>query len=298
MIATFILILPDFLLMVLGYVLLRRQFLPPAFFTAAEKLVYYVMFPALLFTSMANNELSLQQISTLGLSAALIVLTGTLLAFLAIPILKPDTMRHASVAQCAYRFNSYLAFSIAYALGGETALGAMAVITVVAIPLANIAAVSTLAQQNKNNLLGPILKNPLIISTLAGLVWNITGLGLPAVVDGTLSKLGSSALALALICVGASFTLQALQGAHRLVSWMLVIKLLLLPLVALLINSLMPLTPLEQQMLLLFATLPTASTTYVLAMRMGGDGKLVAFTVSVSTFLSVFTIPLWLMISY
>ena len=207
-------------------------------------------------------------------------------------------MRHASVAQCAYRFNSYLAFSIAGAIGGEAALSSMAVIAVVAVPLGNIAAVSTLAQQNKSNLFTPLLKNPLIIGTLSGLAWNLAGFNLPTPIDVTLSRLGSSALALGLICVGASFSLHALQGSQRLVSWMIATKLLLCPIAALIINAVIPLSPLEQKMLLLFAALPTASTTYVLAVRMGGDGRLVAITMSLCTLIAALSLPLWLSIHY
>lgn len=298
MATTFLLILPDFLLMALGLLLLRGQILPQNFFNEAEKLVYWILFPALLFSSMAKSELSLQQISTLGLATALIIFCGALLAFLALPALKPDRLRHASVAQCAYRFNSYLAFSLAGAIGGEAGLSAMAVIAVVAVPLGNVLAVSTLAQQNKSSLFLPLIKNPLIISTLLGLGWNLLGLNLPEPIDITLSRLGSSALALGLICVGASFSLHALQNAQRLVGWMISIKLLLCPLVALAIIALMPLSPLEKQVLLLFAALPTASTTYVLAVRMGGDGRLVAITMSLCTLAAAFTMPLWLSIRY
>lgn len=298
MIATFLLILPDFLLMALGLILIRWRFLPEIFFTGAEKLVYYVLFPALLFSSMAKSQLSLQQISTLGLATALVILIGAFFAFIAIPVLKPDRLQHASVAQCAYRFNSYLAFSIAWSLGGEVALSAMAVIAVVAVPLGNILAVASLAQHGKSNLLGPLLKNPLIISTLAGLTWNLAGLPLPDPIAITLSRLGASALAIGLLCVGASFSLYALQGSQRLISWMVATKLLICPLAALGINAVMPLNALEQQMLLLFSALPTAATSYVLAVRMGGDGKLVALTMSITTFLAAFSMPLWLMIQY
>lgn len=106
MASTFFLILPDFLLMALGLLLVRWSFLPITFFNGAEKLVYYLLFPALLFSSMAKSQLSIQQISTLGLATALVILSGVILSFIALPVLKPDRMRHASVAQCAYRFNS------------------------------------------------------------------------------------------------------------------------------------------------------------------------------------------------
>lgn len=105
-------------------------------------------------------------------------------------------------------------------------------------------------------------------------------------------------MALGLICVGASFSLHALQGSQRLVSWMIATKLLLCPITALIINAVIPLSPLEQKMLLLFAALPTASTTYVLAVRMGGDGRLVAITMSLCTLIAALSLPLWLSIHY
>ena len=298
MFATFFLILPDFLLMALGLLLLRWRFLPLSFFNGAEKLVYYVLFPALLFSSMAKSHLSLTQISTLGVGTALVILIGAALAWLALPALKPNRLQHASTTQCAYRFNSYLAFSIAGALGGEPALSAMAVIAVVAVPLGNLLAVSSLANHQSSQFLKLLAKNPLIIGTLSGLLWNLMGLPLPAVLDVTLSRLGASALAMGLICVGASFSLHALQGAQQVVGWMVTVKLIACPLAALLVNALIPLNPLEQQMLLLFASLPTPSTTYVLAVRMGGDGRLVALTMSLCTLLAAFTMPLWLLIQY
>jgi hypothetical protein len=55
--------------------------------------------------------------------------------------------------------------------------------------------------------------------------------------------------------------------------------------------------PLESRMLLLFGALPTASAAYVLAMRMGGDGRMVALLLSLGTLASALTIPLWLMLT-
>ncbi|WP_333904645.1 AEC family transporter, partial [Achromobacter insolitus] len=78
---------------------------------------------------------------------------------------------------------------------------------------------------------------------------------------------------------------------------MLAVKLAALPAVALLVARLLALPPLESRMLLLFAALPTASAAYVLAMRMGGDGRMVAVLISLGTLFSALTIPLWLMLT-
>ena len=66
---------------------------------------------------------------------------------------------------------------------------------------------------------------------------------------------------------------------------------------ALLVAHLLGMPPLESRMLLLFGALPTASAAYVLAMRMGGDGRMVALLLSLGTLASALTIPLWLMLT-
>lgn len=298
MLSTFVLILPDFLLIALGWVLFRSRWLPADFFPEAEKLVYYVLFPALLFFSVAQNRLDIEQLSTLGLAAWVLATGGVVLVFLARPILRPEAVKYRSIAQCSYRFNTYIALSIAVAFQGQEGLGIMALYVALSVPLVNVIAVYSLAQNGQTKIVTALLRNPLILSTLGGLIWSYTGWSLPAPVHITLDRLGASALPLGLLCVGASLSIQAIHGAKALLSWVLAVRLLLMPVIALGLNLLLPLAPIEQQMLLLFAAVPTAPASYVLAVRMGGDGPLAALTLSLSTILSAITLPLWMMISY
>ena len=97
--------------------------------------------------------------------------------------------------------------------------------------------------------------------------------------------------------MGASLSWEGGKGHGPLIAWMLAVKLAALPAVALLVARLLALPPLESRMLLLFAALPTASAAYVLAMRMGGDGRMVAVLISLGTLFSALTIPLWLMLT-
>lgn len=173
----------------------------------------------------------------------------------------------------------------------------MAVIVGCAVPLANVAAVWALAQRHDSRILGELLRNPLILATIAGLVCNLGGVPLPGFALDTLQRLGACAIALGLICVGASLSVQGLGAAAGTMGWMIVVRLLAMPVVAIVIALALPLAPTEQFMLLLFSTLPTASSAYILAIRMGGDGRSVAATTSLSTMLSALTIPLWLQIN-
>lgn len=290
------LVLPDFLLIALGWALLHLLKYRAEFFNTAERLVYYILFPALLFGSIVRAPLSLGEASTLIGATAALMASGVALAWLVVPVLRPDPVVHASLAQCAYRFNTYMGLSLSLSLAGTAGQSIMAVIVGCAVPLGNIAAVSGLASRQDNRILAELLRNPLILATVAGLACNLMGFQPPGVVMDTFQRLGACALALGLICVGATLSLQGLGAAAKVMGWMIAVRLLAMPVAALLLTAVLPLSPMEKHMLLLFSTLPTASSTYILAVRMGGDGRSVAVTMSLGTILSAATIPLWLQI--
>ena len=76
---------------------------------------------------------------------------------------------------------------------------------------------------------------------------------------------------------------------------MLTVKLLLLPACAWFITDWLGLDPLKRQMVILFAAMPPATGAYVLAVRMGGDGRLVSLMISIGIPLAALTLPLWLL---
>lgn len=290
------LVLPDFMLIALGWVLLHKLNFSADFFRTAEKLVYFVLFPALLFQSITQTPLSASGAWTLFQGAAGLALFGIIMANLAIPLLRPNPTAHASVSQCAYRFNTYMGLSIAASLGGAEGQTIMAVLVGFSVPLVNIAAVHGLARQSNGKVLREIVRNPLIIATVSALIWNFLELPIPKPVDTTLARLGACAIAIGLMCVGATLSLHGTRSSAGLMGWMIGIKLLLLPVAALAIGWVLNMPVLERQMLFLFSALPTASSAHVLAARMGGDARLTAVTMSISTLISAITIPLWLMI--
>lgn len=291
------LVLPDFLLIALGWMLLHLLKYRADFFNTAERLVYFILFPALLFGSIVRAPLSLGEASTLIGATAALTACGVALAWLAVPVLRPEPMVHASLAQTAYRFNTYMGLSLALSLGGAAGQSTMAVIVGCAVPIVNIAAVSGLARGKDNRILAELLRNPLILATVAGLACNLLEVPIPVFAMDTLQRLGACAIALGLICVGATLSVQGLGAAAKLMGWMIAARLLAMPVVALLIAALLPLSPTEKQMLFLFSALPTASSAYILAVRMGGDGRSVAATTSLGTILSAITIPLWLQLN-
>lgn len=290
------LVLPDFLLIGLGWLLFHKLNFSREFFHGAEQLVYFVLFPALLFHSITQTPLSLGSASTLAEASLLVMAFGIAMAWLALPLLRPDPGSHASAAQCAFRFNTYIGLSLAASIGGAAGQTTMAVLVGVAVPFSNMAAVHALARRNGDKVLREILRNPFIIATVLGLLANILGIQMPRPIEVTLGRLGACAIAIGLMCVGATLSLSGGKGHEKLAAWMIAARLLLTPVAALVIGWTLDLSLVERQTLLLFGSLPTASSAHVLAARMGGNGRLVALIMSVGTLLSAITIPFWLMI--
>ena len=292
-----LLLLPDFLLILCGFALCRYTPLNRSLWEGVERLVYYVLFPALLFSAILRNPLNLATDLPLIGAALAIMLTGVALALALAHWPGVPAAQHASGAQVAFRFNSYVALALADRLAGPSGLAWMALIISVAVPVANVAAVWPLARQGGRGLGAELLRNPLIVATVSGLVCNAIGLTLPEVAQTTLQRLGSAALALGLMAVGAGLRLGALGDAPRLAVALLSIRHVVLPAFCLFgVLAWVPLPAAQQTILMAFASMPTASSAYVLAVRMGGEAGFVAGLVTVSTLLAMLGLPiaLWL----
>lgn len=133
---------------------------------------------------------------------------------------------------------------------------------------------------------------PLIIATATGLAVNLMGFRLPPWLEPTVTRIGAASIALGLMAAGAGMQLSALARAKSLAVAVLSIRHLVLPLVALALSRLFKLSDTQTTVLLLFSALPTASSCYVLAARMGYDSAFVAALVTLSTLLGMLSLPL------
>ncbi|WP_334157719.1 AEC family transporter [Oryzomicrobium sp.] len=288
-----LLLLPDFALILLGYGLRRHLHLGDHFWTGLEKVVYYVLFPALLVNAVMKTPLDLGAAAPLVLTAYLAMGVGMVLGALVRPVFRPTPMVFASVFQCSFRFNTYVALASAGLLFGAPGIATMALVTGCAVPLANTVAVWMLARHAEANVWREIARNPLIWATLAGLALNLLGFVPPKPLQVFLGRLGDASVALGLMAVGAALRFRGgtpLRGAGV---YLVAVKLFALPVAALLLGRALGLDGLNLQVAVLFAALPTASSAYILAMRMGGDGQSVAWLISATTVASMFTMPLW-----
>jgi hypothetical protein len=289
------LLFPDFSLILCGYLVCRYTSLNRTVWEPVEALVYYFLFPVLLFHAIVKNPLDLGAASSLIAAGWALGLCGILMAY-ALPYLPGlrghiDLRRHAASAQVAFRFNSFIGLALADRLAGPSGLQLFAVLVGVCVPLFNIAAVWPMARHAERGFLKELLRNPLIVATASGLVCSLLGLRIPVWLDPTLSRIGAASIALGLMAAGAGFQFGTLASAKLLAVAVLGIRHFLLPLVAWAMCAIFRLDPTQATVLLAFSALPTASSCYVLAARMGYEGAYVAGLVTLSTLAGVVSLP-------
>ena len=289
------LLFPDFSLILCGYLVCRYTALNRTVWEQVESLVYFFLFPVLLFHSIVRTPLDLQAASSL-------IMAGLILGFCSIsityalpklPFLRQyiDVRLHAASAQVGFRFNSFIALALAERIAGPQALLLIAVLIGVCVPMFNVAAVWPMARHSQRSFGRELIRNPLILATASGLLANLVGLQVPSWTEPTLQRIGAASLALGLMTAGAGMYFGDLIKAKTLAISLLTIRHLITPILALGLARAFSLDPTQTTVLLAFSALPTATNCYVLATRMGYNGAFVAGLVTLSTVLGMLSLP-------
>ena len=290
------LLLPDFSLILCGYLICRYTALNRSVWQPVESLVYYLLFPVLLFQSIIKSPIDPGSASGLMVAGLLLSGAGIGLSY-ALPYLPwlgrhIDLRDHAAGAQVAFRFNSFIGLALAERLAGSQGLLMIAVLIGVCVPLLNVAAVWPMARQSEHHFGRELLRNPLILATATGLAANLLGLHIPEWIQPTVNRIGAASLALGLMAAGAGMQFSLLTRSKLLTVSVLSIRHLLQPLIAWGVARLLGLDAVQTAVLLAFSALPTASSCYVLAARMGYNGPYVAGLVTLSTMLGPLSLTL------
>ncbi|MTV37340.1 AEC family transporter [Duganella radicis] len=291
-------ILPVFLIILLGVAIRRYGWLPDAFFPSIEKFTYNICFPALLFSGTARLSFHSGQVGELALATLLptaLAVAATLLALLPARGLPAPT--RSSVVQGAIRPNTYFGIAVSALFFDQHTASLVMLSLALCLPAVNVISVIALSwwsgtRADGGRIVRALAANPIILSTLAGALWSLSGLPLPAMLFNTLDILGRAALCLGLVCVGSGlvFSLQGLRPvALGLTS---ALKLLLLPLLAAKVCLLFAVSAPVALAACFYCALPTAPNAYIMARQMGGDTRLMAALITLQTLLAALTVPL------
>ncbi len=287
---------PVFALILLGYLARRTNFPGVEFWAQAEKATYFVLFPTLLVTRLAATDMSAVDLDTMGIAITALVLSGSVLAFLVRPFTLADAAGFTSIYQGSVRFNVYVGLAASATLFGPEGLAIGAVILALMIPLLNLLCVLVFSHFTRQatgfrSVLLAIVKNPLIVASLVGLLLNQTGLGFPVLLQPVAELLSRMALPLGLLSVGAGLSFTVLLSSRGPIIWASLIKLLLMPAIGFGICLLLAVDELTMDVIVLYAALPTATSSYILARQLGGDAPMMAAIVTGQTLISMCTMP-------
>ncbi|MDF3063800.1 MAG: Auxin Efflux Carrier [Microvirga sp.] len=287
-------------LIALGSALKRGRFMPDEFWPGAERLAYFVLLPALLIHGLATADLSQVPVARLMLAIALSLAVIAALLVALRPSMRIGGPAFTSVFQGGIRFNNYVGLTVAAGLLGGPGIALAAVANATIVPIANLFCILVFARfaQGQASLSGitrSIVTNPLIVASGLGAMLQATGLGLPPGLEGMIRALGTAALPIGLLCVGAGFDLFAVRRGLRATAIACAAKFLALPLATFVICMALGVRGEAALVAMLFQSLPTATSSYILARHLGGDAPLMAGIIAVQTVVAALVIPLALL---
>ncbi|HAJ91517.1 MAG TPA: AEC family transporter [Gammaproteobacteria bacterium] len=298
-------LLPVFMVIALGYFLRHRSVLDASAWQGLENLCYFVLFPVLLVKTLAVAEIGSAEIARFSGALVFAILVMTVLLLLAYPVLQRyfNVSRAAftSLVQGATRWHGFIALSIVGLLLGDEGVAYMAVTMAIIIPLLNIINVMVLAHYGdaEGDLSGAfvkLLKNPFIIASALGAMLNISGLGLAPLLYNAADIIGSGALGIGLLTVGAGIHISGIRDHRGLVIFGALLRLLGMPALMFTGCLLFGVEGMPRTVAMLAAAVPTAASSFVLAKQMGGDAPLMANLITLQVLGAIMTLPLviWL----
>lgn len=299
-------IIPIFAVIILGWFARYRGFIKPAFLGPANRLVYHIAIPAMIFRSISKSSLKIQFNHQVLVITLLSVLTVFVVAWCAGHIGRIKRERLGTFMQSSFHGNlGYIGLAVSYYFLGDNGFAKAGIIAGFIMILQNFLAVVSLQLYSKNtstkkkklDLVWKILGNPVILSAMAGILFSLTKAPIPLVVDRTLDIISGLALPMALLLIGASLSFKSIRLQIFPILSSSIMKLVLLPGLGLTLYRLFGL-PLNDYLpgLILLAS-PTATISYVMAKEMNGDTDFAVATISISTILSAVTFFVWLNIA-
>jgi hypothetical protein len=296
---------PVFALLLIGHLLKRFGITHDAFLKTADKLIYYIFFPVLLFWKIGGAASDLIGDPGLYKAAICAVVSVYVLSSLYIKLFKVPAYQAGSFSQSCYRFNTYIGMAVMLNALGEEGARQFSILIGLIIPIINILAVSTLSWYSEKKVSFPqrvvltakaLISNPLIIACIAGLAyWKFMG-GFPVFIDNTFRLASFVTLPLALFSIGGALTLGTMKNYFKLSLVASLFKLVILPLSGYLFLNAFDATGISFRVGMLYFTLPTSPALYILSSQLSSDTQLASAAIALSTLLSVISLSVALLI--
>lgn len=295
-------VMPIFVMVIIGIFLKQIGFLNESFFSQSEKFVFRVALPSTLFLevaeagSLAGLNLKLVAYSCLGLGGAMLLLA------LILPLFIRDRAKCGAIVQGACRSNvAILGVPLAANMFGEIGAQTIAITMPLFVICLNVFSVILLSffapvdvklspARMLRSIVKSIVTNPLVIAVVLAFPFLLFGWKLPMVADKSISYLGNTTFALALMSLGSNFSIKALRGKLHYALIASAIKTIILPFIMIGIGVLMGFRGVELGVLFVFFASPTAVSSYIMAKNMKSDDELAAQILLLATLICLFSL--------
>jgi predicted permease len=299
-------LIPVFAVIMIGYTLQATQLIRDDEWTGINHLCYYLLLPMLIIKSLSTANLSATPVFSIAGAMILAVLSMSALLWLCKPLLlrflELSNAGFTSLFQGATRWHGFIALAIIAALYGDNGIliGSIGLATM--IPLLNTINVSILSLYGDKKEASPpslarmLSRNPFIIGCAIGISLNLAPFQLPAPALGTLDLVGRAALGISLLTVGAALKPALVFDKLPAVLSTTLVRLLGMPVLMVLSCMVFGVRGDSLVIAIICAAVPTASSGYILARKMGGDADLMASIITFQVLAAIITLPL--VISY
>ncbi|HSO18725.1 MAG TPA: AEC family transporter [Desulfosarcina sp.] len=287
-----------FALIGLGTLLKHLDLTGQTFLKSADRLVYFIFFPAMLFWKIGASPAVDSGAGDLIAAAVCAVLSVYLIGAACLKLFKVSAFVAGSFSQGCYRFNTYVGMAVILNALGESGVSRFGILIGFIIPIINVLAVSTLIWYSGQTIafrdrlgitLRALISNPLIIGCLAGMAYSRTIGSFPVFLDNTFRLAAMVALPLALLSIGGTLTLKNLQTHLNQALVGSAVKLLVLPCVGWLFLNAFNASTLSFQVGMLFFALPASPAIIVLSSQLNSDTEFASAVIVLSTLLSFFS---------
>ena len=299
-IVSFNVIAPVFFLMVLGYLLVNYTSLADRKLTKqANAIVFKIFLPCMLFYNVYQSDIGAEIHSRIKL--CIWAAGGLLILFVLLCLIVPKVVKQENqqgvVIQGIFHSN-YVIFGVAVVqnMYGVKSTTTAAILSAILVPMYNFLAVVALSifgekrETDWKKIILDIVKNPLIISSVLGIIFSLLGIRLPTAVDTTVQDLAKLSTPIAFMILGGDLDFSKVRGNLKVASVVLTIKLVILPLIMIPMIVMMGYRDADLLSGLLAYQTPVAVSSYIMAQQAGADGQLAGQLVVFSSVLSIFTL--------
>lgn len=294
-------VLPSFFMMALGWGVRRILKLKKEEVQRLNQVIFYSMLSIMLFNNIYQGDLStIRNLSFVGIVVGLLLITFVL--SLAMGLLEPQRNRRGVITQACVRSNFVLlGLAILKELCPQANLAFASSLMAVYILLANILSVLVLEyysehETKQKTVIRNILKNPLILASALGMACSALHVRFPAVIERTLSQIGSSTTPVALLMLGAALEVKTIRRQMSSLTRSLSLRLLGIPLLTLLVGLALRVSREEAVLLLGFFATPPSASSYQMVCAIGGDTEFAANVAVLANILAVFSLVFWIVV--